>query len=54
MPIDRTGRKFVAELKADGYDVTLREYDGGHGTPVPIVREGFEWFVRPAQAGKAR
>jgi len=45
MPIDRTGRKFVSELKAEGYDVTYREYDGGHGAPAPVVREAFEWFV---------
>lgn len=45
MPIDVTARKFVAELKADGYEVTYREYDGGHGTPQPVVREGFVWFV---------
>jgi phospholipase/carboxylesterase len=45
MPIDATARKFSAELKADGYDVTYREHDGGHGTPLAVVREGFEWFV---------
>ena len=45
MPIDRTSRLYVPELKSEGYDVTYREYEGGHGTPVPIVREGFEWFV---------
>ncbi|MGC4080925.1 MAG: PHB depolymerase family esterase [Vicinamibacterales bacterium] len=26
MPIDRTGRRFASELKADGYDLTYREY----------------------------
>jgi predicted esterase len=45
MPIDRTARKFVPTLKDEGYDVTYREYDGGHGAPLPIVREGFEWFA---------
>lgn len=45
MPIDRTSRRFVPQLKDEGYDVTYREYDGGHGVPVPIVREGFEWFL---------
>ena len=45
MPIDRTSRRFVPELKKDGYDVTYREYDGGHGAPSAIVREGFQWFV---------
>ena len=52
MPIDRTGRKFAADLKADGYDITYREYDGGHGAPPDVVREGFDWFVKsPAAKG---
>jgi phospholipase/carboxylesterase len=45
MPIDRTSRRFVPELKAEGYDVTYREYEGGHGVTAPVVREAFEWFL---------
>ncbi|OFW30958.1 MAG: hypothetical protein A3H97_19210 [Acidobacteria bacterium RIFCSPLOWO2_02_FULL_65_29] len=45
MPIERTSRKFVPRLKAEGYDVTYREYDGGHGVKVPVVREAFEWLL---------
>jgi predicted esterase len=45
MPIDRTGRRFATQLKEEGYDVTYREYDGGHGAPAPVVREAFEWFL---------
>jgi phospholipase/carboxylesterase len=45
MPIDMTSRKLVPHLKAEGYDVTYREYDGGHGAPRPIVHEAFEWFL---------
>jgi predicted esterase len=45
MPIDRTGRPFSTQLKDEGYDVTYREYDGGHGTPVDVVREAFAWLV---------
>jgi phospholipase/carboxylesterase len=46
MPIDVTSRKFVPSLKALGYDVTYREYEGRHGVPLPIVREAFEWFLK--------
>ena len=46
MPIDDTSRKFVPRLKALNYDVTYREYEGGHGAPAPIVREAFEWLQR--------
>jgi predicted esterase len=45
MPIDESARKYVPELKAEGYDVTYREHDGGHRTPAPMVREAFEWFA---------
>lgn len=45
MPIDRTARLFVPQLETDGYDVTYREYEGGHGVPPLIVREGFDWFL---------
>jgi phospholipase/carboxylesterase len=45
MPIDRTGRRFANELKIDGYDVTYREYEGGHAVPRDVLREGFEWFL---------
>jgi phospholipase/carboxylesterase len=46
MPIDLTSRTFVPKLKALGYDVTYREYDGRHAPSPPIVREAFEWFLR--------
>ena len=45
MPIDVSGRKNVALLKQEGYDVTYHEHDGGHGTPREIVREAIEWFL---------
>jgi predicted esterase len=46
MPIDVTSRTFVPRLRRLGYDVTFREYEGRHGVPREIVREGFEWFLR--------
>ena len=45
MPIGVTSRNFVARLKKLGYDVTFREYEGRHGVPPAIVREGFQWFI---------
>lgn len=45
MPIDRTGRLFQKQLKDEGYDVTYSEYEGGHATPVYVVREAFAWLV---------
>jgi phospholipase/carboxylesterase len=46
MPIDVTSRKFVPRLKALGYDVTYREYEGRHGVTPEVVREAFEWLGR--------
>jgi len=43
MPIDDTSRRFVPRLRGLGYDVTYREYDGGHGAPTEVVKEGFDW-----------
>lgn len=47
MPIDLTARKYVPQLKAEGYDVTYHEYDGGHRLPSAEIREAFKWFVPP-------
>ena len=45
MPIELTGRQYVETLKAEGQDVTYREYDGGHATPPAVGREAFRWLV---------
>ena len=45
MPIDKTARIYVPKLKADGYDVTYHEYQGGHRVPPAEIRAAFEWFV---------
>ena len=45
MPIDRTGRKFAAQLKDEQYDITYREYEGGHGAPLEVVTDAFDWFA---------
>lgn len=45
MPIDLTARKYVPQLKAEGYDVTYHEYDGGHRVPPGEMREAFKWLL---------
>jgi len=45
LPIDRTSRRIVPDLRAEGYDVTYREFAGPHSVPDPIAREAFGWFV---------
>ena len=44
LPIDRCGRLIASRLKARGYDVTFREFDGDHEIPADVVREGLRFF----------
>ena len=44
LPIRSTSRKIVPALERDGYDVTYREFDGGHTVPAPIAREAVDWL----------
>jgi len=43
LPIDRCGRRIAAALKARGYQVTFREFEGDHEIPPEIAREGLSW-----------
>lgn len=45
LPIDRCSRVIVPGLKKGGYDVTFREFEGGHEVPRAIAEQGFT-FVR--------
>lgn len=48
LPIDRTSRVIVPALRQRGYDVTFREFDGGHEVPAGIAREGLAWLAASA------
>lgn len=43
LPIDRCSRVIVPGLRKRGYDVTFREFDGGHEVPPNIARDGMRW-----------
>lgn len=43
LPIDRCGRRLAANLTANGYDVTFREFEGDHEIPEAVAREGIKW-----------
>jgi phospholipase/carboxylesterase len=45
LPIDESSRVIVPGLLRGGYDVTFREFDGGHEMPAGIAREGMEWVA---------
>jgi phospholipase/carboxylesterase len=45
LPIDRCSRRIVPTLQRTGYDVTYREFDGGHAVPPEIVQYAAGWFT---------
>jgi phospholipase/carboxylesterase len=46
LPADRCGRNIARRLQAARYDVTYREFDGGHEVPADIGRAALQWFVK--------
>ena len=45
LPIDRCSRSIVSRLRKGGYDVTFREFEGGHSIPDDIARDGMRWIA---------
>ena len=45
LPIEQTSHVIVEELSARGYDVTFREFDGGHWVPAAYAPEAFSWLI---------
>jgi phospholipase/carboxylesterase len=45
LPIERCSRRIVPVLEDRGYDVTCREFEGGHEVPPPIVAEAMKWLT---------
>jgi phospholipase/carboxylesterase len=45
LPIDRCSRVIVPALKRHGYDVTYREFAGGHAVPGHVAEEGLSWVA---------
>ena len=47
LPIDRCSRVIVPRLQRRGYEVTYKEFDGGHAMTPDVVREGLAFAARP-------
>jgi len=45
LPIDRCSRVIVPDLNRRGYDVTFREFDGGHQVPPDIAADALRWMA---------
>lgn len=49
LPIEATSRRIVPQLKRGGYDLTYREFAGGHTIPGKIIGESFGWLAGSSQ-----
>jgi predicted esterase len=45
LPIERCSRMIVPALKQLGYDVTFREFEGGHEVPPAVAVEGLQYLT---------
>jgi phospholipase/carboxylesterase len=45
LPIEACSRRIVPRLKAEGYPVTYREFDGKHTLPPEIAAAAMQWFI---------
>jgi phospholipase/carboxylesterase len=48
LPIDRCSRVIAPQLQRRGYDVTFKEFDGGHQVPPDIAAEAMRWVAMRA------
>lgn len=48
LPVDRTSRRVVPELRRQGYDVDYREFPGPHVVPPELAVQAADWLVRSA------
>lgn len=51
LPIDQSGRRVVARLRAAGYRVAYREFEGPHTVPKDIAAAAVEWLLGARPAG---
>jgi phospholipase/carboxylesterase len=45
LPIDTCGRRIVSQLERAGYELSYREFEGGHVVPPAIAWEAATWFA---------
>jgi phospholipase/carboxylesterase len=44
LPVEQTSRRIVPVLRDDGYDVTYREFAGGHAVPHEVAVAAVDWL----------
>jgi phospholipase/carboxylesterase len=48
LPFEQCGRAIASDLKRQRYDVTFREFNGGHEIPADVAAQGMRWLAEPA------
>jgi predicted esterase len=43
-PIELTGRSVARSLRKEGYEVTMREFDGRHAFPPDVAADAMRWL----------
>ncbi|HEX8291919.1 MAG TPA: hypothetical protein VF570_09205 [Pyrinomonadaceae bacterium] len=51
LPIDACSRRIVPRVKAAGYSVRYKEFDGPHTVPPDVAAEAVAWFLEAGAAG---
>jgi predicted esterase len=52
LPFEATSQRIVPALRRTGYDVTLRQFVGGHTVPAELAREAFQWATAKREAAR--
>ncbi len=54
LPYEATSERIVVALKRAGYQVTLKQFAGGHMVPPDLAIEAFRWAIKPKEAKASR
>jgi phospholipase/carboxylesterase len=49
LPVERCGRRVAGDLHTDGYQVTYREFAGGHLVTPDLVTDALGWWLADAR-----
>ena len=52
LPFEVTSQRIVPALRRTGYEVTLKQFVGGHTVPADLAREAFQWATSKPEAVK--
>jgi predicted esterase len=45
LPVSISKNIIVPTFRIDGYEVSYREFEGGHELPQDVLAEALDWFI---------